>query len=374
MRIMVSCRAIDNMAGGVERQAIALINAMVKRGHDVCLLTWDPDGAKAFYKIDKAAHWYQLGMGDPSQKASWALRFKRMKKVRKTMKEFKPDLILAFQTGAFLSLKLYTLGQKIPIIAAIRNAPSILNFTKSGKKYKNFIHQSLRLADLITVQFENYRAGYPSYLHHKIKSVSNAIAPASNLASPCGKTDDTKVLLAVGRLSFQKNFNLLIRAFAQLSDAFPEWKLFIAGDGEQRDELEQLIQDLNVEDIVEMPGTVEDVESLYCTSHIFCLPSLWEGFPNALSEALMHGLPCVGFEQCEGVNILIKNEENGLLARNRDKEEDSVKSLAECLKTLMRDENLRTKMGQAAAESMKPYYPEAVFDQWENIMKDVSNA
>lgn len=122
-----------------------------------------------------------------------------------------------------------------------------------------------------------------------------------------------------------------------------------------------------------MSGTVENIESLYTASHVFCLPSLWEGFPNALSEALMHGLPSVGFKECEGVNILIKDGENGFLAPNHDQETENVQSLAQCLKQLMQNGDLREEMGARAAHSMKPYYPDAVFDQWEVIMKDLIN-
>ena len=148
-------------------------------------------------------------------------------------------------------------------------------------------------------------------------------------------------------------------------------QLFIAGEGEQREILDQLVTNLNATHVIDMPGTVEDVEDLYCNANIFCLPSLWEGFPNALSEALAHGLPCVGFVDCDGVNALIKDGGNGLLAKNNETDEGHIISLMQSLKTLMIDADLRRKMGQNAIKTMEPYHPKAVFDRWEEIIEGI---
>lgn len=370
MRLMVACRAIDNMAGGVERQAIALINEMKKRGHEVCLLTWDPRGSQAFYEIDSLVHWYQLGLGDPKKKAGIALRLKRMQKVRSIVSEFKPDVILAFQQGMFFSLRLYTVGMGIPVVASIRNALSILDYTNAGKKRQIFFG-SLMFSNLITVQFESYKKAYPKFLQHKIVSIPNAIEPAKITKQERQTNEAECILLSVGRLSFQKNYDVLIEAFSCLSDNFPSWKLHIAGEGEEREYLEKIIRDIGQQDNVKLLGAVNDVESLYCRSELFCLPSLWEGFPNSLSEALACGLASVGFQGCEGVNQLIKPGHNGLLAANGNSKEESVENLTRELRSLMGNDNLRKTMGKEAIESIAPYHPEKVFDLWEKTMKEV---
>lgn len=366
MRILVACRAIDNIAGGVERQSAALINAMIARGHEAALLTWDPDTARSFYPLDPKAHWFKMGLGDPMQKAGLALRFKRMQKTRQIMRDFQPDIIIAFQQGTFFSLKIFTLGIRIPMIAAMRNALSILDFVKMGNR-RQFILQTLRLANVITVQFDHYREDYPAYLRDKIRAVPNAIEPAAQVANP-GEDAEKKTLLAVGRLSFQKNYHLLIEAFQKISDDFPDWQLFIAGEGDERKNLETLI---NGHDQIEIPGTIMDVSNLYAKAHLYCQPSLWEGFPNALSEALAHGLPSIGFQNCDGVNALIKHNESGLLASNGQTDSDNIDSLAQALKMLMNDEDKRRMMSENALETMRPYQPGPVFDRWEDILKEV---
>ncbi len=369
MRLMVACRAFDNMAGGVERQAIGLMNEMVARGHEVYFLTWDHENARTFYPMDDKVQWFKLGMGDHMKKAGWHLRLQRMMKVRQVVRDSRPDVILAFQQGTFLSMRLYTAGIGIPVIAAIRNALSILDFTTAGNR-RRFFFQSLRLAKLVTVQFEAYREEYPAFLRSKIRAVPNAIRPADTSVKKDEKESGGPLLLTVGRLSFQKNFKTLIESFLLLAETFPDWRLVIAGEGEQREALEKLITERNAGERIELLGAVKDVEGLYRQADIFCIPSLWEGFPNTLSEALAHGVPSVGFQKCAGVNQLIVSGENGFLAENKEKPEDEVKSLADTLARLMQDKLLRERMKEKAFQSMELYRPERVYDMWENTLKE----
>lgn len=74
---------------------------MAQRGHQVSLLTLDPQSAEAFYNIEPVVDWYKLGLGNPKLKASLGMRLKRMMKIRTIMKDFKPDVVLAFQNGFF---------------------------------------------------------------------------------------------------------------------------------------------------------------------------------------------------------------------------------------------------------------------------------
>jgi glycosyltransferase involved in cell wall biosynthesis len=366
MKLLLTCRAFDKMAGGVERMSTALMNEMCRRGHELSLLTWDRSEAKAFYKFDERITWHTLDMGDHLLKASWALRFKRARRVRRLVKTLKPDVILAFQHGTFLSMRLFTYGLGIPTIAAERNAPSRFDHLKAGR-YKNFIFQSFRLATRITIQCESYCNEYPAYLRSRIVTIPNPVFPAKSHANPQGEPGQQKTLLSIGRLSYQKNYLVLIKAFAALSKEFPNWRMVIAGEGEDRPRLEAEIADHGLVNLVTLPGATEDVGSLYCESHLLCLPSRWEGFPNVLAEALSHGLPAVGFEGCAGVRDLIQQGENGLLAEGNG----NVESLAICLKALMGDDARRARMGEAGIRSVEPYNPQHIFDTWENLFYEV---
>lgn len=366
MRLMIACRAVDNMAGGVERQAIALANEMARRGHEVSLFTLDHKDAQAFYDIDSSVYWYKLGLGNPKEKASWALRFRRMKKVRRMMKEFMPNVILAFQQGMFLTLRLYTASMGIPIVAAERESPFRFDFLKVGK-HRHLIFQTFRLAPYITVQCESYLAAYPSYLRSKITVIPNAISPAQKFAAPQGDKDQEKILLCVGRLSYQKNQLALIDAFARISSGFPDWNFVLAGEGEERKEIEERIKEHALEKKVNLLGAKKDVSALYTKANVLCIPSRWEGFPNVLGEAMAHGLPAVGYEGCGGVRDLINHGENGLLAMGND----DVGTLCDALRIIMCNDENRKNLGKNAIDSVQKYAPRQIYDQWEKFLTNI---
>jgi len=367
MKVLFAARSFNAMAGGVERMAIAIMNEMVERGHEVSLLTWDYEGAKTFYPLNNKVNWLKINLGDPHGKASWQARIKRAYKIRKMMRIVSPDLILAFQHGIFFALRIYTAGMAIPFIAAVRNATSMFEFVSVGK-YKNLIFQSYRLADRVTVQLPGYVKDYPRYLQNKIDVIPNRVEQVRSDLLFMSSANPKKTLLAVGRLSFQKNFSLLIDCFSSLSKEFPEWNLVIAGNGEEVDLLKDLISNSELEDRVTLLGTVVDMERLYLEADLFCMPSLWEGFPNALAEALSYGIPSIGFEEAAGVSDLIINKYNGLLATGNQNKD----SLCSALRESMGDLALREQMSKNAVESVKKYEPNIIFNQWEALFYDIA--
>lgn len=361
MKIIFFCRSFDNMAGGVERASIGIMNAMVARGHQVVLVTWDHQDAKPYFELDPQIIWYKISVGDPNKKASLVQRLSRMFKVRAIVRTERPHVGIGFQHGAFLAAKLFTLGLGLPIICAERNSPSRMQYTSEGKR-SGFIYQSMRLASAITIQIPEYAAYYPSYLQHKIRAIPNVVTPVTERARPdVPNIDGRYKLLLVGRLSYQKNQQQLIHAFAEIAAACPDWDVLIAGEGEDRGELERLISDLNLGTRVTLLGAVKDVASLYNSSHLFVLTSRWEGFPNALVEAMSFGLPVVGLDTCDGVKHLIRDRKNGRLAQSND--------LSQILSELMYDGEARRMYGNQAMTDIERFSPQAVFNTWDHIFQ-----
>ena len=142
-------------SGGVSRnlgkQSIALLNAMYERGHEAQLLTWDVDGAEAYYPMDPGIRWHRLNMGDASVKASWKLRLARQVRMRALIKRQRPDVIVAFQLGPFVAIRLAVLGLGIPVVAAERNAPQRFDHTRVGR-HRVLWFQTFRMASTITVK------------------------------------------------------------------------------------------------------------------------------------------------------------------------------------------------------------------------------
>lgn len=358
MKITVFCRAIDNMAGGVERMASALMNEMTARGHEVSLVTLDHERAKSYYPLDERIEWHKVAIGNPARKATIREMLQRALRVRAIVNAIKPDIMIGFQDGAYLSNRLYTIGMGYPIILAERNAPTRYDHIRSGK-YRKLIYQTFRFARRITIQCESYRKHYPAYLRPRIITIPNPVFPAE--PRYLEKKKERKVLLSVGRLEYQKNYGVLIEAFALIAQSHPDWVLRIVGEGTDRDKLQHLIEQKNLTGRVEMPGTNDLIAEEYARASLFCLPSRFEGFPNALAEAMAHGLPCVGFAECAGVSDLIEHGKNGRLAAGNSNPEH----LAKELDVLMRDPDLLTKTGKLAMNSVKCYNPGHIYDLWE---------
>jgi glycosyltransferase involved in cell wall biosynthesis len=363
VKLLVVARAIDRMAGGVERSAIALMNNMVEKGIDVELLTWDMDKATSFYIMKPEVKWHRLNMGHPERKAGYALMLQRARFIRALVRKQNIDVIICFQAGTFLPMKVYLSGMDIPIIASERESPTRYKYLKSGR-YKSIFFQSFRFANQLVLQCESYCSSYPDYLQNRIITIPNAVYPANIYAKPFNSDNGRFRMLSVGRLSYPKNYVVLIEAFAKIATDFPKWDLIIIGDGEEREYLQNLIEELGLVNRILLPGTTDNVTEWYVKSHAFCLPSICEGFPNALAEALAHGLPAVGFSECSGVNELIRTGKNGFLAEGNN----NPSSLAKELTKIMRDKKLRSTMGQEAVNSMKQYKPEKVYDKWENLL------
>ena len=347
-------------SGGAERMICRLASEMHARGHEVQIVSWDGPGSEAFYPLPREVKWHKLGFV-PGLKD----KIRRTRALRRLCREERPDVFVGFVMSADKTIYAANLGTGVPMIAAERNAPTMYGL-KMGAFRQALYFNLFRLCRKIAVQFEEYRNGYPAYLHEKIVAIPNPVKPASAFARPGDDTAGIRMLLAVGRLVDQKQFEVLLNAYALIADEFPDWCLRIVGDGENRGSLEHQIQSLGLSNRVTLPGATSDIQAEYVNAHLFVLPSRWEGFPNALAEALAHGLPAAGFADCPGVNDLIADGSNGLMAAGTD----DPQSLANTLRRLMADDKLRREMGAQAVESMEPYEPRKVFDFWETLLEE----
>lgn len=359
--ILLVSRNFDRMAGGVERMATAMMKEFVRRGWRVGLLTWDPEDAEAHYWLDPRVEWTRMALGDPQVRASWSLRWQRLRLIRRCTRRFAPDVVIGFQSGAFVAARLALLGCGIPTIAAERNSPDQYDHVSRGRRKRLSANLALGLATRITVQLPSYRAKYPPPLRPWIVAIPNPVEPVAAPPYPNESVPAPTTILNLGRLSFQKNQALLLRAFARIADDWPDWRVALVGDGEARVELGALVESLGLDGQVVFAGATSDIGVWFARSAFLAFPSRWEGFPNALVEAFSHGVPALGVRTTAGVNELLIDGDNGLLA---DAEEAAF---AARLQELMADRPRRCAMGRAAVSSIVVYRPERIYDQWEAL-------
>lgn len=364
LRLVFVARKFGNVAGGLERIAIDLMNAMVKRGHTVALSTWDSNDAVAHYSLDPKIQWLKLNIGDPHKPADLAVVAARMGRFRGFVSDFKPDVILGFQSGAALFSNVATLGMRTRVIAAERVSPDMWKYVRTGFVNRLTDIYSLILANLITVQFPSYIEKYPKVLRKKMVAIPNPVF-AVDVTSRVPSRKRERIVLYVARLCFQKNQGLLINAFARIAPSFKDWKLVLVGDGEHDRVLRDMTARLGLSERVVFCGAVKNVKTWYRSADIVAFPSLFEGFPNALAESLSWGLPCVGFKNTLGVNCLIEDGVNGLLV------EATAEALANGLAALIGDEDRRMQMAQNAKRISSMYTPENSYDLWESLIRRV---
>lgn len=364
-RVVLVTIAMNNMAGGLERNIVRVANYLAGQNHDVHIVTFDTPAAQAFYPIAPNVTWHRVGENPPHRKIGFLERLRLIGRVRDVIRPAARDrtYVIAFHHGILARLLLASAFLRTKLICSERNALTIYDHITAPKWNLNFA--LLAFTSAITVQFKGYIKDYPKYLQSRIHWIPNVVEPASCFSAPDQKNPQARyTLLAVGRLSAQKNYNHLINVFARLAPEFPDWDLRIVGEGEFRSKLTVQIAELNMGQRITMPGTSQDMPAQYASAHLFAMPSKWEGFPNALAEALAHGLPAVGFDGCAGVRDLILNGKNGLLAAGMADEE----TLGASLRTLMANPALRREMGQAAVKSVAPYAPEQVLVQWQGLL------
>lgn len=169
-------------------------------------------------------------------------------------------------------------------------------------------------------------------------------------------------VVTIGRYAYQKGYDLLLQAWAEVEKQYPDWSLDIYGMGDQTS-YRQLMSDLGI-DVrrCRLNGPVEDVVKTYTDSSVFVLSSRFEGFGLVLVEAMACGLPVVSFDCPAGPDEIITDGVDGLLVPSGD-----VHALAGKLMTLMADEALRERLGQQARQSARRYEMAAIATQWKDL-------
>ena len=175
-----------------------------------------------------------------------------------------------------------------------------------------------------------------------------------------------KQVISVGRLSFEKGFDLLIDAWKIIAEKKPDWTLNIYGKGNMEAELRARIQSLSLENSVLIHAPVQDIWNKYAESSIYVLPSRYEGLPTVLLEAMYCGLPSVAFRSMNDPEDILADGETGLLV-----EKENVSQLAQKTEMLMESYPERLKMGSGARQNTEKYQVHTVMRQWIGLFEDL---
>lgn len=364
----ITCIIYSLSAGGAERVMTWLADRLTKAGHEVSLVTYtslpdyyaQPDGVtrhRAGEGLPPYCRWFRLGC-----------HFRRFLNIRQAIRESRPDVVVSFIniTNCLVLLATRFLGRSVPVVVSERADP---REHKIGWKWSLLRSLTYPLAHAVVVQTEDVAAWARSrWPRWRVAVVANAVdIPAGVDQEPALPQAATHNIVAMGRLVEQKGFDLLLEAFAPLAQRHPGWALTILGEGNRRAALVDQARALGIADRVHLPGVVNPPYRALAQADIFVLSSRFEGFPNALLEAMAMGAPAVSFDCPSGPGDIIRPGVDGLLVPAGD-----VVALRGALATLMDDETRRRAMGHRATEVRRRFAPEAIYLSWADILGKAS--
>jgi GalNAc-alpha-(1->4)-GalNAc-alpha-(1->3)-diNAcBac-PP-undecaprenol alpha-1,4-N-acetyl-D-galactosaminyltransferase len=352
--------------GGAERVAATLTNEWARRGEQVTLLTIDSRDTD-FYPIDARVRRVGLGLNIPAKnwRHSAANNARRVRLLRTFAGASKFDAIVSFGDKTNVLLLLATRGVKVPIIVAEHTDPRKYSVGAMAGYLRRLLYPRASAVVVLTPEIGQWARQF-------VRSEAVRIIP-----NPVGEQCLTRLLPAVrgrqhfvlgmGRMGFEKGFDLLLRAFALCAEKFPDWTLRLVGQGEEQQRLRNLAEQLRIQHAVRFEPVTKEPERVLRESDLFVLSSRLEGFPMMLLEAMACGLPVVSFDCMSGPSEMIRHGIDGFLVPPED-----VGALANAMEMLMGNEYERKRLSERAGEVTERFGLPRVMGMWSEVLTNVT--
>jgi glycosyltransferase involved in cell wall biosynthesis len=282
-------------------------------------------------------------------------------KIRCAIRKFAPDVVVSFIEQNNVRVLAALMGTGIPVVVSERTDPRHHDAGRAFSIARRWLYPFARRLAVQTKGVATDWAGLfmPS---EKVVVIPNAVREMPEVFS--GVERDPCLILAVGRLSQEKGFDVLLKAFARSGLAGRDARLVILGEGAERASLEEFAHSSDIAQAVSMPGVVRDPESWMARCALFVMPSRYEGFPNALLEAMSMRCAVIATD-CDsgGPREMVSHEHDGLLVPLEDEE-----AMALAMTRLFDDAQMRERLGEAAVGVRERFSREKVMQQWEDVL------
>ena len=345
-------------------------NWFTTHGHDVVIITTDQRGRKPAFPMSPSIRQTDLGIGYEDNNGGSFLnkvilfpikQLRHRKKLSQLLKEEKADIVVSMfcnevsflhkiKDGSakvlevhFSRFKRLQYGRKG--LWAIADRFMSRQDLRYAQKYDRFV--------VLTEEDREYWGNLPNMV-----VIPNGTPKKEK--SPL----DSHTAIAVGRYSYQKGLDRLVKAWGKAETG--DWKLKLVGDGETRASLEELIYQLNLGESVELSGIRKDMNEVYRNASLLLLSSRYEGLPVVLLEAQAHGIPIISFDCKCGPKDVIRNGVDGILVREGD-----IDGFADALSLLLADQKKLREMGDAAYEGADRWDPETIMERWLNLFESI---
>ncbi len=368
--------------GGMERVTSIKVNYLVMHtNYQISIVTTEQLNRPIFYPLSPRIQLYHLDIGiheNFGKETYWQKCISRYKKIKeykkaliKLLYDIRPDITVStlgldmeflhtLNDGSLKIGELHFQGNFRELMADKLSEGIIAKFISRVRTQKLY-RESEKLSRLVvlTQEEKNFRKK-----KNNISVIPNPLPFFPEKASSCAN----KKAIAAGRLVYEKGFDMLIKAWKAVAKKDPSWELHLYGNGNQKENLLQLIKEYNLEKQVWIHDAVDNIHQRYLESSLLIFPSRYlEAFGMVIAEAMSCGIPVVAFNSPCGPKDLITDGIDGFLLETGD-----IDGLSDRICTLITSPELRKKMGEAARLTAGNYRKEIVMLQWINLFEKLS--
>lgn len=365
LHVLISIPSLTN--GGAERQVSAISSELVTRGLRVSIVTYLPPG-DSDYETESSVQRFWLDAQGIQHRSRVLRAFKRFVGLRRLLCRLSPDITVAFLPSSTIVTTLASMGLPHARVGSIRIHPPASS--RRVPLTETLMHRFTfpRMDSIVALTGETEEWIRQHYPRATVTVIPNMVGTkGTNVAESRFSERDSCLILAVGRLTPQKGFDVLLRAVADTFTRHPSAHLTILGDGPERGRLLSLREELDLTGRVDFRGRVTDIESWYEKSDVFVLSSRYEGFPNVLIEAMSMGIAVISTDCPTGPRDIITDGSDGLLVRV-----DDSTDMAAALDELLSNSELRRHLGTSARRVGHRYGSNEIGQRWMELLHEVA--
>lgn len=352
-KIMIVTTALTN--DGAERVLSQLSNEWVRMGHKVKIVTSGKSARNQSYNISDKIE--VISIYQPRRnRLTWY--FKQISAMIRIMKRDKDFVVLSFLSQSMYMLAVCSFFTKNKIIFSERNDPTKWPEGKLKQKARDI---AFCLADQCVYQTAEAKSFFPKKAQKHGVVISN---PCNADLPELYRGQRRKVIITACRLHHQKNLPMLLRAFQKLSAEFPEYQLEICGQGEDKQMLTELTNELGISDKVIFAGFIKNIHQEMRDCAMYVCSSDYEGISNSMLEAMGMGIPTVSTDcPIGGAREMITSGVNGILVPVGDSD-----ALYAAMKQIITDSALAKRLSDAAYKIRGDYNISKIAQKWLDIM------
>jgi glycosyltransferase involved in cell wall biosynthesis len=332
--------------GGASHVLCMLANGLAENGYDVELVFFR---IRNSYPLLNQVRLYNLFRSDEEPS-----KFQYFKVLYKYIKNCDSKILVSFLTEVNIITLISTFRSRKRVIISERNDPKVSTSTLVYLASRIMYN----LAEHVVFQTQRVKKYYSRRVQSKSQVIRNPIDVEGVIA-----TLREKKIVSVGKLYPQKNHKLLINAFAQLCRFGFEHTLHIYGEGPLRDELNQQIVDVGLEERIFLEGNQPNIPVKIKDAQLFVLSSDYEGLSNALLEALSIGLPCIS-TNCAGTDEVIEDGVNGIITPVGD-----LNALSKAMFDVLSNVELQKKFMENNSIKKDEFSSKNIVDRWLQLIE-----